>query len=141
MTFAFYLLNNEEADLGFSALKSVLRSFWDFMLSNERQGGVFQHGGQHPAHLVSRPVAPVNMARLTFCHTDDACFHHSEESLFQCLVKIGKGFGETFRIEPHVIQRLFQFPGRLVFTAFLQSFRNVAETGCMQLAFQLGNGY
>ena len=40
----------------------------------------------------------------------------------------------------HVIQRLFQFPGRLVFTAFLQSFRNVAETGCMQLAFQLGNG-
>ena len=30
MTFAFYLsLNNEEADLSFSALKSVLRSFWD----------------------------------------------------------------------------------------------------------------
>ena len=27
MTFVFYLLNNEEADPGFSALKSVLRPF------------------------------------------------------------------------------------------------------------------
>lgn len=90
------------------------------------------------------PVAPEVITGLT--NIDQVFAHFLPEIDIEFTDAEGAPVEENFRF--HNVGdfsvkkiRLFQFPGRLVFMAFLQSFRNVAETGCMQLAFQFGNGY